>query len=73
MAAHYIGLAYALWVQETYEWEAYRGVFPFVFPQVLIYLWGQFILWRRFYRDRDGKVGDVASLCRKDKGSTLEM
>jgi hypothetical protein len=51
MAAHYIGLAYALWVQEAYEWGAYRGVFLFAFPQVLIYLWGQFILWGRFYRD----------------------
>ena len=51
MVAHYIGLAYALWLEEAYEWAAYRGVFLYASPQVLIYLWGQFILWRRFVRD----------------------
>lgn len=57
MAAHYIGLAYALCLEEAYEWEAYRGVFLYAFPQVLIYLWGQFILWIRFNRDmRDEAV-----------------
>ncbi len=57
MAAHYIGFAYALLLEEAYEWGAYRGVFLYAFPQVLIYLWGQFILWRRFDRGmRDGSV-----------------
>jgi hypothetical protein len=57
MAAHYIGLAYALCLEEAYEWGAYRGVFLYAFPQVLIYLWGQFILWMRFNRDlRDEAV-----------------
>lgn len=51
MAAHYIGLASALWLEEGYEWCFYRGVFTYAFPQVLIYMWGQFILWRRFGRD----------------------
>jgi len=57
MAAHYIGLAYALCLEEAYEWGAYRGVFLYAFPQVLIYFWGQFILWMRFNRDmRDEAV-----------------
>ena len=64
LAVHYIGLAYALCLEETYEWAAYRGVFLYAFPQALIYLWGQFILWRRFGRGmQDGfekDKGDVS-------------
>ena len=60
MTAHYLGLAYALWREEAYEWGAYRGVLLYAFPQVLIYLWGQFILWRRFDRGmRDDPVKNL--------------
>ncbi|MBN1572193.1 MAG: hypothetical protein JW984_03235 [Deltaproteobacteria bacterium] len=51
MAAHYLGLVYDLWWEETYEWGLYLGALKYSFTQLLIYLWAQFFLWRRFVRD----------------------
>jgi hypothetical protein len=52
MAVHYIGLAYDLWREEPYEWALYLGALKYAFPQLLLYLWAQFFLWRRFIRGR---------------------
>ena len=52
MAIHYLGLVYDLWWEEPYEWGLYLGALKYAFPQLLIYLWAQFFLWRRFIRDR---------------------
>ena len=49
MAAHYVGLAWGLWREESYEWGFYLGAFKFAFPQLLVYLWVQFVLLAQIF------------------------
>lgn len=49
---HYVGLIRGLWLEESYEWGFYLKALKFAFPQLAVYFWAQFVLWRRFFRGK---------------------